>query len=119
MKKYGIDLNVMEMAQLVYACNYVLGNERNHFVQIFEYNGKAIAALENVKEKMFDAMNENNHHIELDLMEIVQLYSACNMAWHHEKNEMEKQHDSKLGQYMCAIQDLEYAREKILAALNK
>lgn len=119
MKKYGIDFNLMEMAQLVYACNYVLGNERNHFVQIFEYNRKAIDALEKVKEKMFVSMNENNHHIELNLMEIVQLYSACNMAWHHERDEMPYQHESKIPQYRRAIEDLEYAREKILAAINK
>lgn len=119
MKKYSIDFNLMEMAQLIYACNHALGKERNHFVQIFEYNVKARKALENIKAKMFIAISENNYHIELDLMEIVQLYSACNMAWHHEKDEMEKQHDCKLAQYMRAVQDLEYAREKILAALDK
>lgn len=119
MKKYAIDFKLMEMVELVCACNYVLGNERNHFVQIFEYNCKAINALEKVKEKMFVAMNENNCHVELDLMEIVQLYSACNMAWHNEKNEMEKQHaEYKLAQYAIAVQYLEYAREKILRVLN-
>lgn len=119
MKKYSIDLNLMEIAQLVYACNYALGKERKHFVQIYEHNVKAREALENIKEKLFTAMHEDNYHVELNQMEIVQLYSACNMAWHHEKDEMEKQHDSKLSQFMRAIEDLEYAREKILAALNK
>lgn len=117
--KYAIDFNLMEMAQLVYACNYAVGKERQHFVQIYEYNCKAREAIENVKRKMFVAMHEDNNHIELDLMEIVQLYSACNMAWHHEKDEMPYQHESKIPQYRRAIEDLEYAREKILAALNK
>lgn len=118
MKKYGIDFNLMEMAELVYALNHALGKERKHFVQIFEYNCKAIKALENIKEKMFVAMHEDSHHIELDQMEIVQLYSACNMAWHHERDEMPYQHESKIPQYRRAIQELEYAREKILAAIN-
>ena len=110
----------MELVQLVYACNYVLGKERNHFVQIFEHNCKIRVILENVKEKMFIALNADNHCIEFDLMEIVQLYSACNMAWHNEKDAMEKQHaDCKRIQYAQAIQELEYAREKILAALNR
>lgn len=117
--KYNLKFNLMEMVQLVYACNYVLGKERNHFVQIFEYNVKAKRALENIKEKMFVAMHEDSHHIELDQMEIVQLYSACNMAWHHEKDEMPHQHECKIPQYRRAIEDLEYAREKILAAINK
>ena len=120
MKKYVLNFNLMEMAQLVYACNYALGKENNHFVQIFEYNCKARAALENIKEKMFVALNEDSHGIELDLMEIVQLYSACNMAWHHEKDVMENQYaDHKRIQYAQAVQDLEYAREKILAAISK
>lgn len=119
MKKYGIDFNLMEMAELVYALNHALGKERKHFVQIFEYNCKAIKALESIKEKMFVAMNEDSHHIELDHMEIVQLYSACNMAWHYELDEMEKQHaECKYTQYARAIQELEYAREKILVAIN-
>lgn len=118
MKKYGIDLNAMEIVQLVYACNYAVGKERMHFVQIYEYNVKAKEAIENVKQKMFAAMHEDSYHIELDLMEIVQLYSACNMAWHHEKDEMPYQHESKIPQYRRAIEDLEYAREKILAAIN-
>lgn len=119
MKKYAIDFNIMEMAQLVYACNYVAGKERNHFVQIFEYNCKAKEAIEKAKDKILIAISEENHHVELDLMEIVQLYSACNMAWHHEKDEMPHQHECKIPQYRQAIQDLEYAREKILAAMNK
>ena len=117
--KYAIDLNIMEMTQPVYACNYAVGKERQHFVQIFEYNCKAREAIENVKRKMFAAIEENSHHIELSLMEIVQLYSACNIAWHHEKDEMPHQHESKIPQYRRAIEDLEYAREKILAAIKK
>lgn len=119
MKKYTMDFSLMEMAELVYACKYALGKEHDHFLQIFEWNVKAIDALRGAREKIQAALGEDNYHVELDQMEIIQLYSACNMAWHHEKDELEKQHACKLGQYARAIQDLEYAREKILAALNK
>jgi hypothetical protein len=119
MKKYAIDFNLMEMAELVYACKYALDKEHDHFLQIFEWNVKGIDALRKAREKILAALSADNYHVELDLMEIVQLYSACNMAWHHEKDEVKNQHNCKIGQYMRAIQDLEYAREKILAALNK
>lgn len=119
MEKYNINLNLMEMAELIYACNYALGKEREHFVQIYEYNCKIKKALEDVKEKICVAIETENYNIEFNKMEIVQLYSACNMAWHKAKDEMPHQHESKIPQYRRAIEDLEYAREKILAALNK
>ena len=119
MEKYNIRLDLMEMVQLIYACNYVLGKEREHFVQIYEYNCKIREVLENIKEKICVAIEADSHDIELNKMEIIQLYSACNMAWHHERDEMPNQHECKIPQYRRAIEDLEYAREKILAALNK
>lgn len=118
--KYAIDFNLMEMVELVYACNYAVGKERRHFVRIFEYNCKAKEAIEKAKDKILVALSENNHHVEFDLMEMVQLYSACNMTWHNAKDEMENQHTMhRLEQYANAINELEMAREKILAALNK
>lgn len=118
--KYAIDFNLMEMAELVYACKYALSKEHDHFIQIFEWNVKGIDALRMAREKILAALGEDSCHVELNQMEIIQLYSACNMTWHHEKDEMAKQHtECRLGQYARAIQDLEYAREKILAALSK
>ncbi len=114
---YKVRFELMEMVQLVYAVKYALGKEHDHFIQIYEWNVKGIEALRRAREKILAAMHEDCV-VELDLMEIVQLYSACNMAWHHEKNEMAKQHDSKLGQYARAISELEMAREKILGAMK-
>lgn len=117
--KYVIDFNLMEVVELVYACKHALGKEHDHFLQIFEWNVKGIDALRTAREKIIASMN-NDCHVELDLMEIVQLYSACNMAWHHEKDAMEREHvDWRVSRYLRAVQDLEYAREKILAAINK
>lgn len=120
MQKYAIDFNLMEMAELVYACKYALGKEHDHFIQIFEWNVKGIDALRMAREKILAALSEDNYHVELNQMEIIQLYAACNMAWHHEKDAMERQHvEWRAARYARAVQDLEYAREKILAALNK
>lgn len=120
MKKYAIDFELMELAELVYACKYALGKEHDHFILILEWNVKGIDALRDAREKILAALAEDSRHVELNLMEIVQLYSACNMAWHHEKDAMAREHpEYKFGQYARAVQDLEYAREKILAALNK
>lgn len=120
MKKYDIDFTLMELAELVYACKHALNKEHDHFLQIFEWNVKGIDALRDAREKILAALGNESYHVELNLMEIVQLYSACNMAWHHEKDEMAKEHpEYKFGQYARAVQDLEYAREKILTAMNK
>ena len=119
MKKYAVDFNLMEMAELVYVCKYALDKEHDHFLQIFEWNVKGIDALRNAREKILAALGQDNYHVELDIMEMVQLYSACNMAWHHEKDEMPYQHECKIPQYRRAIEDLEMAREKILAVMNK
>lgn len=118
--KYAIDFNLMEMTELVYACKYALGKEHDHFILILEWNVKGIDALRNAREKILAALGQDSCHVELDLMEIIQLYSACNMAWHHEKDAMAREHcEYKFGQYARAVQDLEMAREKILVALNK
>ena len=120
MKKYAIDFNLMEMTELVYACKYALDKEHDHFLQIFEWNVKGIYALRKAREKILAALGSDDYHVELELMEIIQLYSACNMAWHHEKDSMEREHiDWRVSRYLRAVQDLEYAREKILTALNK
>ena len=109
----------MEMVQLVYAIKYALGKEHDHFIEIYEWNVKGIGALRRAREKILAGMHEDCE-IELDLMEIVQLYSAVNIAWHHEKDEMAKEHpEYKFGQYARAVVDLEMAREKILQAMNK
>jgi len=118
--KYIVNLNLMEMVGLVSACNHAIDREHRNFIRILNENGEAIKALERVREKMHVALREGNCHLELDLMEIVQLYSACNMAWHYECAEREKQHaECRLEQYCRSIQELEDAREKILAALHK
>ena len=116
---YKIRFELMEMVQLVCAVKYALSKEHDHFIQIYEWNVKGIEALRKVREKILAGMHDNCE-VELDLMEIVQLYSACSMAWHHEKDAMAREHcEYKFGRYARAVQDLEYAREKILAALNK
>lgn len=118
--KYNLDFNLMEIMGLVTACNNAINREHILFVRILRENGKAIRTLESVREKILTAISEDSYHVELDLMEMIQLYSACNMAWHYECAEKEKQHaDYKLIQYSKAIQAIEDAREKILMALNK
>lgn len=118
--KYNLDFDLMEMAGLVTACNHAIDREHKNFIRILRENGNAIRTLESVREKILVALSEDNYHVELDLMEMIQLYSAVNMAWHYECVESEKQHaECRLGQYMRAIQALEDAREKILVALNK
>jgi hypothetical protein len=120
MEKYDINLNLMEMVGLASACSHAIDREHRNFVRILNENGEAIKALELAREKILLALKEDNYHLELDLMEIVQLYAACNMAWHYECAEREKQHtECRLIQYGQAIQELEDAREKILAALRK
>lgn len=115
---YKIRFELMEMVQLVYAVKYALGKEHDHFLMIYEWNVKGIEALRRAREKILAGMNENCE-VELDLMEIVQLYSAVNMAWHHEKDEMAKEHpEYKFGQYASAVSELEMAREKILGAMK-
>ena len=118
--KYNLDFNLMEMTELVYACNHAIDREHKNFLRILRENGNAIRTLESVREKIFVALSEDNCHLELDLMEIVQLYSACNMAWHYEKDEMAKNtvSDWEYEQYARAVSDLEMAREKILAAMK-
>lgn len=118
--KYNLNLNLMEMVELITACNHAIDREHKHFLRILNENGEAIRTLEATREKLLVAMREDNYHVELDLMEIVQLYAACNMAWHYECDAREKQHtECRLVQYGKAIEELENAREKILAALNK
>ena len=115
---YKIRFELMEMVQLVCAVKYALSKEYDHFLQIYEWNVKGIEALRKVREKILAGMHDNCE-VELDLMEIVQLYSACSMAWHHEKDEMERQHtECRLEQYARAISELEMAREKILTAMK-
>ncbi len=116
---YKIRFELMEMVQLVYAVKYALGKEHDHFIQIYEWNVKGIEALRTAREKILAGMHDN-YEVELDLMEIVQLYSACNMAWHYEKDEMAKNtvSDWEYEQYARAVSDLEMAREKILAAMK-
>lgn len=118
--KYNIDFNLMEMTELVYACNHAIDREHRNFIQILRCNGEAIRAIESAREKILVALSKDDYHVELDLMEIVQLYAACNMAWHYEKDRArEQQTDHKLCQYLRSIEELEDAREKILLALNK
>ena len=118
--KYVVNLSLMEMAELVSACNHAIDREHRHFVRILNENGNAIRALEMAREEVLCALKYGSGSIELDLMEIIQLYSACNMAWHYECDARDKQHtECRLVQYGRAIQELENAREKILAALNK
>jgi hypothetical protein len=117
--KYVVNLNLMEMVGLASACNHAIDREHRNFVRILNHNGDAIRALEMAREKILLALKEENHSVELGLMEIVQLYAACNMAWHYECDAREKQHtECRLIQYGQAIQELEDAREKILAALK-
>lgn len=117
--KYTVHLNLMEMVGLASACNQAIDREHRNFVRILNNNGEAIRALETAREKVLLALKESRNGVELDLMEIVQLYSACNMSWHYECAEREKQHtECRLVQYGQAIQELENAREKILAALK-
>lgn len=119
MKNYNLNLNLMEMVELITACNHAIDREHKHFLRILNENGEAIRTLEATREKLLVAMKKDNYNLELDLMEIVQLYAACNMAWHYECDEREKQHtECRLVQYSQAIQELENAREKILAALK-
>lgn len=118
--EYSINLSLMEMTGLVAACNHAIDREHRNFVRILNHNGEAIRALEMAREKVLLALKENSHSVELDLMEIIQLYSACNMAWHYECDAREKQHtECRLEQYAKSIQELEDAREKILEALRK
>ncbi len=118
--KYNLDFNLMEMTELVYACNHAIDREHKNFLRILRENGNAIRTLESVREKILVALREDNYHLELNLMEIVQLYSACNMAWHYECAEKERQNtDCRLIQYGKSIAELENARETILAALHK
>ena len=118
--KYVVSLSLMEMVGLVSACSQAMDREHRNFVRILDNNGEAIRALEMTREKILLALKEDNRNIELDLMEMVQLYSACNMAWHYECAERDKQHtECRLEQYARSIQELEDAREKILAALKK
>ena len=118
--KYNINLNLMEMVGLASACSQAIDREHRNFVRILNNNGEAIRALELTREKILLALKEEQNHVELDIMEIVQLYAACNMAWHYECAEREKQHtECRLVQYGQAIQELENAREKILEALKK
>jgi hypothetical protein len=115
---YKIRFELMEMVELVYAIKYALGKEHDHFLMIYEWNVKGIEALRRAREKILAGMHDN-YEVELDLIEIVQLYSAVSMAWHHEKDEMERQHtECRLEQYARAISELEMAREKILAAMK-
>lgn len=118
--KYNITFNLMEMVGLVSACSQAMDREHHNFVRILDNNGEAIRALEMVREKILVTLKEDGNSLELDLMEMVQLYSACNMAWHYECAERDKQHtECRLEQYARSIQELEDAREKILAALKK
>lgn len=118
--KYNINFNLMEMVGLVSACSQAMDREHRNFARILNNNGEAIRSLEMAREKILLALKEDSNNIELDLMEIVQLYSACNMAWHYECAERDKQNtECRLEQYARAIQELEDAREKILAALKK
>lgn len=120
MKNYNLNLSLMEMVELITACNHAIDREHKHFLRILNENGEAIRTLEATREKLLVAMKESNYNLELNLMEIVQLYAACNMAWHYECDEREKQHtECRLVQYGQAIQELENAREKILAALKE
>ena len=120
MEKYEIKFEVMETVNLVSACTLAIKSEHGNFVRILRCNGNAIRALETAREKLLIAISENSYKVELSLMELVQLYAACNMAWHHECAEREKQHtECRLEQYSNTIYRLEDAREKILAALNK
>lgn len=116
---YKVKFELMEMVELVYAIKYALGKEHDHFIKIYEWNVKGIEALRKAREKILAATHEDRV-VELDLMEIVQLYSACNMAWHHEKDAIAREHsDYKIGQYVRAVSELEMAREKILKAMNQ
>lgn len=118
--KYVINFDLMEMVGLVSACSQAMDREHRNFVRILDNNGEAIRTLEMTREKILLALRENNCYVELDLMEVIQLYSACNMAWHYEIAEREKQHaECRLEQYCRSIQELENAREKILTALHK
>lgn len=117
--KYVVNLNLMEMTGLVSACNQAIDREHRNFVRILNENGEAIRALEMARERVLIALREDKRQVELDLMEIIQLYSACNMAWHYECAERDKQHaECRLEQYCRSIQELEDAREKILAAIR-
>jgi hypothetical protein len=118
--KYVINFDLMEMVGLASACSQAMDREHRNFVRILDNNGEAIRTLEMTREKILLALRENNCCVELDLMETIQLYSACNMAWHYEIAEREKQHaECRLEQYCRSIQELENAREKILTALRK
>lgn len=120
MKKYNINFSRMQMVGLVSACNQAIDREHRNFIRILRCNGEAIRALEGVREKILVALREDSLNIEVDLMELVQLYAACNMAWHYEREAKEKQHtDCRLAQYGKSIEELEDAREEILLALNK
>ena len=118
--KYVLHFNLMEMVGIASACSHAIHREHQNFVRILNENGEAIKALERAREKIQVAIRESNRQLELDLMEIVQLYAACNMEWHYEIAEREKQHaECRLAQYCRSIQELEDAREKILAAIRK
>lgn len=117
--KYNLNFKLMEMVELVAACNHAIDREHKHFLRILNENGDAIRTLEATREKLLIAMREDRCSLELDLMEMVQLYSACNMAWHYECDARERQHtECRLVQYGQAIQELENAREKILAVMK-
>lgn len=120
MKTYALRFDLMEMVSLVSACSHAIDREHKNFVRILNHNGEAIRSLEIAREKILLALKENNNCVELDLMETVQLYSTCNMAWHYECAARDKQHtECRLEQYARAISELENAREKILAVLKE
>lgn len=120
MKTYALDFRLMEIVTLVAACNHAIDREHRNFVRILNCNGEAIRALESVREKLLVALREDRCNVELNLMETVQLYAACNMAWHYENDAKEKQNaECRIHQYCKAITELEDAREKLLAVLFK
>ena len=117
--EYDIKFDLMEMVELSYACSHAIGREHKNFIRILRENGEAIRNLESAREKILVGLREDRRNVEFNLMELVQLYSACNMAWHNEIAEREKQHtECRLAQYAKAISELENAREKILLALK-
>ena len=56
--KYNLDFHLMEMTELVYACNHAIDREHKHFLRILNHNGEAIRTLESVREKILAALNE-------------------------------------------------------------
>lgn len=118
--EYDIKFDLMEMVVLSGACSDAIDKEHKNFIRILRNNGEAIRNLESAREKILAALRENHHNVNLTLMETVQLYAACNMAWHYEIAEREKQHaECRLAQYTKSIAELENAREAILEALHR